>query len=84
MSLSLKSILEIPRFRQWSPTATWQTGVLGPVTTLKVRQAPFGMKCGLTKEWEGEQILVRNNVTSTYHEKVKAPTEHADPDRNIK
>lgn len=36
----------------------------------------------VTEELE-EQILVRN-VTSTYHEKVEAPSEHADPDRNIK
>lgn len=84
MSLPLKSTLHISRLGQWTPTATWQTGVLGPVTTLQVRQAPFGTRCRVTKEWEGEQILVRNNVTSTYHEKVKAPTEHADPARNIK
>lgn len=30
------------------------------------------------------RTCLRNNVTSTCHEKVKAPTEHADPDRNIK
>ena len=54
------------------------------MTTLQVRQAPFAMRCGVTDKWEGEQILVRNNVTSTHHEKVKVPTEHAEPDRNIK
>jgi len=59
-------------------------GVLGPVTTLQLRQVPFGIRCGITEEGEGEQILVRSNVTSTCHETVKVPTERADPERNIK
>lgn len=58
---------------------TWKSSVLGPMTTLQVRQTAFGWKCR-----DVDQILARNMLQVLITIKLRPLQKNADPDRNIK